>query len=130
MSPFASLLIVLGLLHLRAQQIMQRHHAEHGLAVLVREHDQVGRGPKAARISGANAQTRQNHGGTESYFSVLYGAVVNESASLRMILSCYDSVFFHSVAALPRCVFCASSRQVPPSALGFRIHFTLYRSTK
>jgi hypothetical protein len=28
----------------------------------------------------------------------------------RMILSGHDSVFFHSVAALPRCDFCASWR--------------------
>ena len=30
-----------------------------------------------------------------------------------MILSRHDSVFFLMVAALPRCVFCAFSRQIP-----------------
>jgi hypothetical protein len=34
---------------------------------------------QAARNSGANVQTRQNHGGTESCFPILHGAAVNKS---------------------------------------------------
>jgi hypothetical protein len=63
------------------------------------------------------AGDRQNHGRTESYLMdhtapPLVGLPPMMLSSFRMILSGHDSVFFHSVAALPRCDFCASTSNI------------------